>query len=95
MVTTIVKAIYEDGVFKPLEPLELPEHEIVEVHLAAHGTGSRVIAKLGGIWAQYLVGDSLSFEEIEELTAREHKKSLERLLRQVDGDFDEDDDISG
>jgi len=29
--TTAVKAIYEDGVFKPLEPLHLDEHTQVEV----------------------------------------------------------------
>jgi predicted DNA-binding antitoxin AbrB/MazE fold protein len=25
-----VRAIYEDGVFRPTEPLELPEHSLVE-----------------------------------------------------------------
>ncbi len=29
--TTAVKAIYEDGVFKPKEPVELEEHAEVEV----------------------------------------------------------------
>jgi predicted DNA-binding antitoxin AbrB/MazE fold protein len=33
--TTAVKAIYEDGVFKPLEPLQLDELTQVEVLIPA------------------------------------------------------------
>jgi predicted DNA-binding antitoxin AbrB/MazE fold protein len=33
--TTAVKAIYEDGVFKPTEPVTLKEHTQVEVHVPA------------------------------------------------------------
>ena len=29
-----VKAIYEDGVFRPLEPVDLPEHQRVQVSVA-------------------------------------------------------------
>ena len=33
--TTAVKAIYEDGVFKPVEPVQLEEHAEVEVLIPA------------------------------------------------------------
>lgn len=39
---TTIPAIYEQGVFHPLEPLELPESTMVEVHLLANDHGSRV-----------------------------------------------------
>jgi predicted DNA-binding antitoxin AbrB/MazE fold protein len=28
-----VRAIYENGVFRPIEPVQLPEHAEVEVHI--------------------------------------------------------------
>jgi hypothetical protein len=34
--TTAVKAIHEDGVFKPKEPVELEEHAEVEVLIPTH-----------------------------------------------------------
>ena len=89
----IVEAIYENGVLKPLTPLNLAEKQTVRLEIAIEEDAAqpeRNIVKLGGIWAQYLVGEELSYEEIEELTSKEHAKSLERLLRQIDGDFSED-----
>lgn len=32
---TAIKAVYEDGVFKPIEPVKLKEHTEVEVHVPA------------------------------------------------------------
>ncbi len=34
---TVIKAIYEDGVFKPEEPVDIPEHTRVEVSVATDG----------------------------------------------------------
>jgi predicted DNA-binding antitoxin AbrB/MazE fold protein len=90
MVTTI-KAIYEDGVLKPLEPLDLKDKEIVEIRVAKKTGDAPVIANLDGIWSQYVVGSSLSYEEIDDITKEKHGQSLDRLLRQVSGDFDEED----
>ncbi len=36
--TTAIKAVYEDGVFKPIEPVMLKEHTEVEVRVAAPST---------------------------------------------------------
>jgi hypothetical protein len=55
-VTTAIKAVYEDGVLKPKEPLELAEHSEVEVLVfagsaAAHSddpTGWKTWASLIG-----------------------------------------------
>lgn len=38
---TTIPAIYEQGAFHPLEPLELPESTMVEVHLLAKDHGSK------------------------------------------------------
>jgi predicted DNA-binding antitoxin AbrB/MazE fold protein len=89
---TIIKAKYENGVLKPLEPLDLPENQVVELRIEVKEERPRKIAKLGGAWAQYLKGESLSFEEIQALTHDEHMRSLERTLRQVEEGFGEDDD---
>ncbi len=54
--TTAVKAVYEDGVFKPKEPVQLEEHAEVEVLIPtrptrAHDdpTGWKAIDRLMGI----------------------------------------------
>ncbi len=87
---TIIKAKYEDGVLKPLEPLNLPENQVVELRIEVKEERPRKIAKLKGIWADYLVGGPLSYEEIEAMTHDEHMHSLERTLRQVEEGFGED-----
>ena len=35
---TAIKAVYEDGVFKPIEPVKLKEHTEVEVRVPAEAT---------------------------------------------------------
>lgn len=54
--TTAVKAIYEDGVFKPKEPVQLEEHAEVEVLIPTRPkrdpddpTGWKAIDRLMGI----------------------------------------------
>jgi hypothetical protein len=54
--TTAVKAVYEDGVFKPKEPVSLEEHSEVEVLIptrpprdADDPTGWKAIDRLIGI----------------------------------------------
>ncbi len=54
--TTAIKAVYEDGVFKPIEPVKLKEHTEVEVRVpvrpgreADDPTGWKAIDRLIGI----------------------------------------------
>jgi predicted DNA-binding antitoxin AbrB/MazE fold protein len=59
-----VEAIYEDGVLKPLTPLNLAEKQTVRLEIAVEQDAAqpeRNIVKLGGIWAQYFVGEELSY----------------------------------
>ena len=37
MMTPTVNAIYENGVFRPVEPVDLPEHTAVELQLRVAG----------------------------------------------------------
>jgi predicted DNA-binding antitoxin AbrB/MazE fold protein len=43
-----IEAVYENGVFRPLQPVHLPEHQRVEVHLPATGTGVGEVAEFDG-----------------------------------------------
>jgi predicted DNA-binding antitoxin AbrB/MazE fold protein len=81
--------IYEDGVLKPLEPVDLPDHEILEVRVEALGGQSGEIVQLGGAWAQYLSEGVPSFEEMEAIVRSEQQQWLDRLLRQT-GEDEED-----
>lgn len=59
----IINAIYEDGVFKPIEPVEVKEHERVEIKIVScddwQKRFNRVIQKIHKKATQY------SGEEIE------------------------------
>ena len=92
---TIIGAIYEDGVLKPMEPLDLPDKQVVEIRVEVKGEQPRKIANLDGIWADYVVGGPLTYEEIEAITHDEHVKSIGRTLRQIDGNFVDEDSIDG
>lgn len=53
---TSIRAIYEGGVFRPREPVHLPEQTEVEVHVSSHPardpgdpTGWQAIDSLAGI----------------------------------------------
>lgn len=95
MVTVTIKAVYENGVLRPLEPLDLLEKQVVQVKVETQPDERRIVANLDGIWAEYLVGGPLSYEEIDEITEGAHRKSLERTLRQIDGDFEKPDQTDG
>ncbi len=36
MKPTVIEAVFEDGVIKPLEPLDLQEHQRVRVAISSH-----------------------------------------------------------
>jgi predicted DNA-binding antitoxin AbrB/MazE fold protein len=50
--TTIVKAIYEDGVLKPKSPLHLEEH--TEVELLVMAPVARVVDRIEGKLSDYV-----------------------------------------
>ncbi|MEW6367074.1 MAG: antitoxin family protein [Acidobacteriota bacterium] len=65
--TTAVKAVYEDGVFKPKEPVQLEEHAEVEVMIPAHvpvddddPTGWRAAEEMVGCITEELVGEDVA-----------------------------------
>lgn len=82
----IVRALYEDGVFKPLEPVDLPEQQIVEFELEIDSTEDENL-DFRGILAPYW--ENMSYEEMEQILNSEKQKSLNRLMRQIEGDFDD------
>lgn len=49
------------------------------------------IVRLGGSWTPYWIGDSEDFDAMLKI---EREKSLDRTLRQIEGDFSEDDTTS-
>ena len=63
-----INAIYQNGMIKPLEPVDLVENEQIVLQIIRDqdkGTIERKVISLGGIWAG--LGDP-TFEEIEALT---------------------------
>jgi len=84
----VIRAVYEDGVLKPLDPVHLSEQEVVELRIETAGEQRRVVS-LGGSWASYAVEEAPSFEEIQYLTHGAHCESLNRLLDQLDTESDD------
>lgn len=84
----IVDAVYEDGVFKPAEPLNLVDKQQVKLKVTVP-TNTRQIVKLRGVLAN--VWGGLDYEALDAELKAERQKSLDRLLRQVEGDFGDDD----
>ncbi len=80
--TITIRAVYEDGVFKPLTPLDLADKQQVELQIALRSEQQNIV-KLGGIWSRYVTGEGISFEEVEELTSEAHAQSLNRLLKDL------------
>ena len=80
--TITIRAVYEDGVFKPLTPLDLADKQQVELQIALRSEQQNIV-KLGGIWSRYVTGEGISFGEIEELTSEAHAQSLNRLLKDL------------
>ena len=74
-----VEAVYENGILKPLQPLELTEHQRVSVTIDESPTVESPEEALRA-WEQ--VYEGLSDEEIAEIEAlildRSHFMSLER-----------------
>lgn len=64
---TAIKAVYEDGVFKPTEPVALEEHTEVEVRVPAEAaaedddpTGWKTARELIGCIQEELVADDVA-----------------------------------
>jgi hypothetical protein len=67
--SSVIKAVYEGGVFKPTEPVDLREHTEVEVRVAepdrvAEGdpTGWNTARELTGCIDEPLVADDVALE---------------------------------
>jgi len=74
MNTITINAIYQNGMIKPLEPVNLAENERVVLQIIrdqGKGPTERKVISLEGIWAG--LGDP-TFEEIETLTKQAHQK---------------------
>ena len=84
-----VRAIYEDGVLKPLEPLNLPDRKIVDLEIEIR---DKEIADFEGILAPYWDSTLTSYDDIENGLEDQKSQSTNRLMQQINGDFDEDDE---
>jgi len=80
-----IKAIYEDGVLRPLSPLELPEHSQVEIDIHQVASATNSLAHRDQV-NQVLVKAGLSLPSID-TTARaatqlspERREELARLF---------------
>lgn len=88
MVTAKIRAVYEDGVLKPLEPVDLVEHQEVVVSIEATPLKKNIV-QLGGSWEAYVHEEDISYESIESALDEAKEAWLTRLFNQVDGKFDE------
>lgn len=79
MTQVSIQAIYENGVLKPLEPVELPDQQVVELSINMAG-GQPHIVRLGGAWSPYLTGEAPTLDEIQQWTQAAQAQSLERLI---------------
>lgn len=80
-----VQAIYENGVFRPLVPVALSDRQRVKLQVEVQPETQHFV-KFGGVLASYWKGEAPTIEEINALLDGEKQKSLDRLLRQIDGD---------
>jgi predicted DNA-binding antitoxin AbrB/MazE fold protein len=69
-----VRAIFEDGVFKPLTPVKLPEKQIVEFELEIYKSEEEDMASFESILAPYW--KRMSIEEMEEILNAEKRSRL-------------------
>ena len=75
----VVKAIYQDGVFKPIVPVNLPEGEWVELELIQPSQRrERKIVSLRGIWKGQLRPEDQG-DWVSETIAEMRRESAERL----------------
>lgn len=80
-----VKAIYQDGVFKPTSPVNLPDDEWVELEVIQSLQQERKIASLRGIWKHALRSEGQG-DWISETVAQIRQESagkLDRLAREL------------
>jgi len=63
--TQTIEAVYEEGVLKPLQPLDLPEHQPVSITIHVHPAETSEAALTS--WEQVYQG--LTPEEIAEVEA--------------------------
>ncbi|HLA44317.1 MAG TPA: antitoxin family protein [Aggregatilineales bacterium] len=56
----IIRAIFEDGVFKPLEPVEIPPHQQVILQVEDQDTAGRNIVQLNNSWSFNMSGEAES-----------------------------------
>lgn len=85
----LIRAIYEDGVFKPLESIDLPDKEMVEFEIEFKSQKPKNIDFEGAL-KPYWKADTDVEAVLEELRA-ERAQSLERLMRQIEEGFEEND----
>ena len=79
-----INAIYQNGMIKPLEPVNLAENEQVVIQIIrdqGKGPDERQVISLEGIWTG--LGDP-TFEEIETLTEKAHQERLNKLIASLD-----------
>ena len=73
-----LKAIYEDGVFKPTAPVNLPEGAWVDLHVQPSQEQKRKVISLLGVWKDALrpgdKGDWVS-ETVSEIRQESVEKS--------------------
>jgi predicted DNA-binding antitoxin AbrB/MazE fold protein len=82
----VLKAVYQDGVFKPIMPVDLADGEWVELEIVrSRRLGGGKIVSLQGVWKEYLRpedrGDWVS-ETIAEIR-RGSTEKLQRLAREL------------
>jgi predicted DNA-binding antitoxin AbrB/MazE fold protein len=74
----IVEAIYQDGLIKPLETINLPDNVRVKVQITPHKHQSQGgLSKYKGVLAGH--GD-FSFEEIQDIVHSATESRLRKLL---------------
>ena len=75
-----VQAVYEKGVLKPTQKLNLPEHSIVEVRVKTTRAGKQrtPFASLIGIWEHLPEKDATA---LEQALARTRKRSASKVKR--------------
>lgn len=75
-----VKAVYQNGVFKPIHPVNLPEGERVELTVVQSPRRDLGTATLRGIWKHALRPEDQG-DWVSETVARMRQESSEKLDR--------------
>jgi predicted DNA-binding antitoxin AbrB/MazE fold protein len=75
-----VKAIYQDGVFKPASPVNLPDDAWVELEVIRSPQQKRQIASLQGIWKNAMHSEDRG-DWVSETLAQIRQESAHKLDR--------------